>query len=205
MEHDQPGVERQIREGLAGGVDYGKGMMYTVPALAAGLDQLALEVFQSEGMARATLDDSVRRADAMQLLPEMILLQRRGGSAPDSGRQLDDLLEWTARGLAHGGRTHDFHVVRAQALAVAGRMDEAVAEVRAAAAAVDAPFNPKEITDVPSGALLQADPRVPPILKSLVERQRKLRERLPATLAAAGIPPAEFPPLDPGPTPPPVR
>jgi len=57
--------------------------------------------------------------------------------------------------------------------------------------AVGAPFGTGIVTDHPTGRLLLRDPRLPPLLRTIRDRQAELRQRLPATLRAHGLDPAE--------------
>ncbi len=179
------------REALTGPIDYGRGALLCEVLLASGLDEEALEVFDAAGIERGTTENAVLRATSMDLLLQILMLRQSRGQAVDIGRQLDALLEWSSRPLVHGGRVFRYHLQRAAVLTVAGRIDEAIAEVAAAGKGAEAPFDVRIVTDTPTGRVLQRDPRLAPILQAIRDRQAALRQRLPATLQAAGIDPSD--------------
>ena len=185
-------LAKKIEDALTGPVEYYQGFLLCQIALAVHLDELALKVFQAAGMESATTENAVLRSSAMELMPQIIALKLRADPTPEVHEQLDQVLEWTARPLAHGAKWYLFYLQRSFALAAAGRMDEAIAQIQAAMASFGAPFDDRLITDGPIGAILQADPRLAPLLQLNRDRQAKLRERLPATLQAAGLDLAEL-------------
>jgi tetratricopeptide (TPR) repeat protein len=189
---DVAGIRKVLQEALQEPIDYARGSLLTEVGFAVGLDDEALRIFEAAGIERATRDTAVLRRNAMVLLAQATVVRRGRGLEPSSGQQLDALLEWSGRPLAHGGRHYDFHLVRAEVLTAAGRIDEALAEIEAAGTAAEAPFEVRQVTDRPMGRFLARDPRLEPILQTIRDRQAAVRARVASTLKAEGIDPAEL-------------
>lgn len=192
LDGDKAGIQRAVAQFLVDPRHYGRAELMITVSLAAGLDDEALRVFRAAGIDRGTIEDAVFRHSAMEMLLQMIAVERRWSETSHTGRQLDKLLEWTGRPLEHGGKEYLFHVDRAFALGLVQRKDEAIAEIAAAARAPGAPFDVRLVTDSPAGRVLARDPRLEPLLKNIRDTQAALRAKLPATLKAAGVDPAEL-------------
>ncbi|MGH8035215.1 MAG: tetratricopeptide repeat protein, partial [Lysobacterales bacterium] len=161
-----------------------------IVALDAGLWDEARRFIDASGIELAQSDDGQVHSGSIDKLNVLIQVDRHEGLVQDAGRHLDLLLNWTAAREQNGARSWQNVLERADVLALAGLSEEALAEFERATSAFGLPAN-KDYLDyldrAPQFDSLRSDPRFTAFIATNQQLQAKLRERLPATLAQAGV------------------
>jgi tetratricopeptide (TPR) repeat protein len=153
----------------------------------AGRRAEALAVYRALDLADMFRTESRELDYAMPGLAQMIALARASGGDPEAEKLVAPMLEHSASSLRHGARHYESHLQHARGLMLAGRSDEALAQLDAAIDASGAPFALALLETDPVFDSLKDDGRFRTRLDRLRERQAELRRRTAETLRAQGL------------------
>jgi hypothetical protein len=153
-----------------------------------GLDHEALALLRRCGLEDLVRLESNDLPDAMMGLSAMIALMQLNGESEEAGRLLPILVDYSATALDHGAHTHFYRRLRAQALALAGRKDEALEQVGLAIDAPGLPLARSRFENDPAFRSLRDEPRFKEHMQRMRQRQAELRARMPETFRRHGLP-----------------
>jgi hypothetical protein len=179
------------RSGHLGPADW----LIAVTLARTGLRAEALAIYRASGVADIFRTESNEKEYAMPGLAQMIALLQASGDSAEAERLLPLLLDFSETSLRHGARHYASHILRAQALTLAGRTDEALAQLKAAIDAPGSPFPSAVLETDPVFDEMKRNPRFKPQMDRLRTRQDDLRRRLPETFRRHGLawPPVTLP------------
>jgi tetratricopeptide (TPR) repeat protein len=146
-----------------------------------GLRADALAIYRASGVADIFRTESNEKAYAMPGLAQMIALLPAAGDSADAERLLPLLLDFSETSLRHGARHYTSHILHARALTLAGRTDEAFAQLDTAIDAPGSPFPPALLETDPVFDDLKSDERFKAQMARLRARQEELRRRVAET------------------------
>jgi TolB-like protein/tetratricopeptide (TPR) repeat protein len=187
---DLPRLAADARSGHLGPADW----VIADTLARTGLRTEALAIYRASGVADIFRTESNEKAYAMPGLAQMIALLQASGDSAEAERLLPLLLDFSETSLRHGARHYASHILRAQALTLAGRTDEALGQVNAAIDAPGSPFPSAVLETDPVFDELKTDPRFKAQVARLHARQKDLRRLVPETFRRQGL---AWPPVTP--------
>jgi hypothetical protein len=147
----------------------------------AGLPDEAIAVYRHVGLHGVWTSDTNSKPFLMHSTLSFVAVLKARGLDEEAQPTLERVHEYVTTMRRHGASSAAIHVASAKALALLGRPDEALEQIRIAVERPDAVRAFRWMEGDAAFAEVARDPRVEAVMKQLRDQQQAARARLPET------------------------